>query len=202
MQSMIVGTHNWPGYNGSIFRGQARQLYHEARMRGWWRWIGSMVTRRQTNLLSLAEVKATNTLHNSYDAGVQMVSLAQIRGGSPGRVRDFDSAFCPRRDHIKGRWLRVAEATLAGIGLPVVELIRVGDVYFVIDGHHRISVARALGQQEIEAEVKVWNVEGDLPWERPAVTPARRYSLKPILMHRVTSMNVKEKNHVKSNSLA
>lgn len=171
-------------------------------MRGWWRWIGSMLTRRRTDLLSLAEVKATDTLRNSYDAGVQMVSLTQIRGGSPGRVRDFDSAFCPRRDHIKGRWLRVAEANLAGIGLPVVELIRVGDVYFVIDGHHRISVARALGQQEIEAEVKVWDVEGVLPWEQSALAPVPRDSLKKIAMHRGYSMNAKGEKHVKSNSFA
>ncbi|HEX9925832.1 MAG TPA: hypothetical protein VGD99_24465 [Anaerolineae bacterium] len=199
---MIVETQNWPGYSGSMVRSQAQQLYHEARMRGWWRWIGSLLTRRRTDLLTLAEVEATDTLRNSYDAGVQMVSLAQIRGGSSGRARDFDSVFCPRRNHIKGRWLRVAEATLAGIGLPVVELIRVGDVYFVTDGHHRISVARALGQQEIDAEVKVWEVKGNLPWEQPVLAPVRRDNLKKIAMHRGNSMNMKGENHVKSNSLA
>jgi hypothetical protein len=49
-----------------------------------------------------------------------------------------------------------------------VELVQVGDVYFVLDGHHRISVARALGQQDIEAKVMVWRVTGPLPWERSA----------------------------------
>jgi hypothetical protein len=44
-------------------------------------------------------------------------------------------------------------------------LIRVGDVYFVQDGHHRISVARALGQQHIEAKVTAWKVTGPLPWQ-------------------------------------
>jgi hypothetical protein len=47
--------------------------------------------------------------------------------------------------------------------LPPVVLVQVGDVYFVRDGHHRISVARALGQLDIEAEVTVWQVSGPLP---------------------------------------
>jgi hypothetical protein len=49
--------------------------------------------------------------------------------------------------------------------LPPVRLIQVGDVYFVRDGHHRISVAKALGQTEIDAVVSVWHAAGPLPWE-------------------------------------
>jgi hypothetical protein len=52
--------------------------------------------------------------------------------------------------------------------LPPVELIQVGDVYFVRDGHHRISVARMMGQDSIDAEVTVWETAGLLPWERAA----------------------------------
>ena len=54
------------------------------------------------------------------------------------------------------RWLGVARAALRGEHLPPVDLIRAGDVYYVRDGHHRISVARALGQREIDARVTVW----------------------------------------------
>jgi hypothetical protein len=50
--------------------------------------------------------------------------------------------------------------------MPPVELIQVRDVYFVQDGHHRISVARALGELDIEAKVTIWQVSGPLPWER------------------------------------
>jgi hypothetical protein len=49
--------------------------------------------------------------------------------------------------------------------MPPVVLVQVGDIYFVEDGHHRISVALAWGEQEIEAEVTVWQVAGALPWE-------------------------------------
>jgi hypothetical protein len=64
--------------------------------------------------------------------------------------------------------LGIATARQRGKPLPPVELIQVGDVYFVRDGHHRISVARALGQRDIGAEVMVWQVAGPLPWEQPA----------------------------------
>jgi hypothetical protein len=52
------------------------------------------------------------------------------------------------------------------VTLPAVDLIQIGDVYFVRDGHHRISVGRAMGQEIIDAEVTVWEVAGPLPWER------------------------------------
>jgi hypothetical protein len=53
------------------------------------------------------------------------------------------------------RWLSVARALEKGVALPPVELIQLGDRYFVRDGHHRISVARAMRQDEIEATVTV-----------------------------------------------
>jgi hypothetical protein len=72
----------------------------------------------------------------------------------------------------------VAEAMYMGVPLPPVHLIQVGDVYFVRDGHHRISVAKALGQTQIEANVTVWNVAGALPWEPAA--PARRVARRAL----------------------
>jgi hypothetical protein len=70
------------------------------------------------------------------------------------------------------RWLRVAAARDQGKVLPPVVLVQVGDVYFVRDGHHRISVARALGQLDIEAEVTVWHLSGPLPCDAH-VEPSR-----------------------------
>jgi hypothetical protein len=67
----------------------------------------------------------------------------------------------------------VAAARRRGKSLPPVDLIQVGDAYFVRDGHHRISVARALGQQDIEAKVIVWQVTGSLTWETQTQNSAR-----------------------------
>jgi len=55
-----------------------------------------------------------------------------------------------------------------GVTLPLVDLVQVGDVYFVRDGHHRISVARAFGQESIDAQVTVWEVARPLSRERAA----------------------------------
>jgi hypothetical protein len=91
-----------------------------------------------------------------HELAAQPVLLAQIRG-SEGRTRDFDSAFRPLEEHSRERWISVARARLEDTPLPAVELIRVGDSYYVRDGHHRISVARALGQRDIDARVTVWD---------------------------------------------
>jgi hypothetical protein len=90
-----------------------------------------------------------------------MVSISHIRG-SQGRSRDFDCDFNPIQDYTRGRWLNIAVARQQGKSLPPVKLIQVGDIFFVLDGHHRISVAQALGQQDIEAEVTVWRLAGPL----------------------------------------
>lgn len=133
----------------------ALRLYQGACMRGWLGKIWAAFTRQPRHLISLTGVRKSIRIDNSYSIGVQTVPIEQIRG-SQGRCRDFDSAFYPLQPHTGSRWLRIASACKQGIGLPPVELTQVGEIYFVRDGHHRISVARALGQTDIEAEVKVW----------------------------------------------
>jgi hypothetical protein len=117
--------------------------------------MASRLMRRSSDLLNLTEAETHQPIKNRYSAGVQLVALDQIQG-SQGRCRDFDRAFYPRQYHSESRWLRVATARALGIVLPPVALVQVGNIYFVRDGHHRISVARAMGQTEIEAEVRVW----------------------------------------------
>jgi hypothetical protein len=78
--------------------------------------------------------------------------------GSAGRSADFDEQFRPVQDGTRERWIRVAAALQNGKTLPPVELIRIGQIYFVKDGHHRISASRALGQEYIEAEVTVLDI--------------------------------------------
>jgi len=116
-------------------------------------------------------------VRNRTYVGLRTVPLSQICG-SEGREGDFDADFNPLQERDQQRWVRVAVAWQAGEPLPPVELIQVGDRYFVRDGHHRISVARALGQESIEAEVAVWEVAGPWPWETP-VAP-RRQAVAPL----------------------
>src|SRR5262249_25569266 len=117
-------------------------------------------------LLDLKTIAATRTIGDRRTLGMRTVPISQIRG-SEGRCDDFDNVFRPLKGHTEARWVSVATAQLRGIGLPPVELIQVGEVYFVRDGHHRISAAAALGQQEVDAIVTVWQVAELAPQERP-----------------------------------
>ena len=71
---------------------------------------------------------------------------------------DFDRNFNPLDNYTKSRWLSIAVARLNSQAMPAVELIKVGEVYAVRDGHHRISVARALGEDYIDAHVTTWEL--------------------------------------------
>jgi len=134
------------------------------------RQIWSKLTGHSGGLLALKEVRAACTILARSDGGVRPVPIRQIRG-SEGRSGYFDRDFNPLYDRARGRWVNIARARQQGQPLPPVVLVRVGDIYFVKDGHHRVSVARALGQREIEARVTGWEVAGPLPWEADALAP-------------------------------
>jgi len=84
--------------------------------------------------------------------GVKVVPLDAIVG-SVDRGRDYDRRFRPTSGRTRGRWEQIAAAARRGESFPPVDLLRVGDLYFVRDGHHRVSVARALGRTDIDAYV-------------------------------------------------
>ena len=150
----------WNSYGGAtevMARQRASKLYERAWHRGWLRRFWLTLTGKSARLLELAEVHQTQKLQNGHYLGQRTVPLDQVQG-SVDRAHDFDNAFYPRQEHTLERWLRVAMAYQAGINLPPVTLVQIGEVYYVEDGHHRLSVARAMGWPEIEAEVKVWRV--------------------------------------------
>jgi len=80
------------------------------------------------------------------------VPLSRIVG-SESRSEDFDAGFNPLKQHNRERWIGIAVARRTGVVLPAVELVRDGSEYYIRDGHHRISVAKAMGQLDIEAHV-------------------------------------------------
>lgn len=154
----------------------ALKLYNEARRPDWIGKLWSALTGRSRQLLHLSDVQASGALHGCHYAGTRPVPIGHIRG-SEGRCEDFDAGFRPLKVHNKGRWVSIAKARLQGVVLPPVDLIQVGDAYFVRDGHHRISVARAFGQTDIDAEVTVWEVASPPSRERSA--PVARLAAQP-----------------------
>lgn len=126
--------------------------YENARSRANRHRIVSFILRRQNNLLSLDAMMKQVNITNQHSLGIQVVPIERIIG-SLGRTRDFDNEFAPLNEHTQWRWIGVMKAVYRDIALPPVELLKVGDSYFVVDGHHRISVAHQREQVYIEAHV-------------------------------------------------
>jgi hypothetical protein len=85
-------------------------------------------------------------------AGLKVVPLDMVVG-SVDRGRDFDRRFRPTSGRSRSRWEQIAAAARRGEAFPPVDLVKVGQLYFVRDGHHRVSVSRALGRTDIDAYV-------------------------------------------------
>ena len=84
--------------------------------------------------------------------GLQNITLDSIVG-TVGRSRDFDRSFRPTSNRTRPRWERIANAQRRGKDMPPISVYRVADMHFVRDGHHRVSVARAQGREDIDAYV-------------------------------------------------
>jgi hypothetical protein len=84
--------------------------------------------------------------------GLQVIQLDSIVG-TVDRSREFDRRFRPTSGQVRERWQRLALAQRRGESVPPIEVYRVGDMHFVVDGHHRVSVAHALGLKTIDAYV-------------------------------------------------
>ncbi len=130
----------------AVFR--AGQLFQAFFQRGKVFRLWQRVTRQPWEL---AHLSAQSFIRGRY-GGIQTIPLRQVMG-SESRGNDFDRGFHPIHEKNFDRWRNIAICQLLYQCLPPVELIQMGAVYYVRDGHHRISVARALGQRAIEAVV-------------------------------------------------
>lgn len=152
-------------------------LFNAARRRGAIEQIRQFLFSHACCLLNLSALPADQVRGRHY-GGIRGVNINQICG-TIDRTGDFDHHFHPLSDRLRDRWVSVAMARVEGAALPAVRLVQVGDCYFVEDGHHRLSVARALGQACIDAEITVWDVNGPLPWAAPARRSAAQPTLRP-----------------------
>jgi hypothetical protein len=109
------------------------------------------VTQCSVDLLSFNEVRKRLHLSEQLDRGLQQIPVDKIRG-SVGRYDDFSATFLPLKEHMGDRWKRVDQAVMRG-KIPPIEVYQVGEVYFVLDGNHRVSIARAHGAEVIDAYV-------------------------------------------------
>jgi len=103
-------------------------------------------------ILPLDEVVAALGNRGEQYRGLQTIPLDTIVGTVDSR-RDFDRRFRPTSSRVRYRWEQLALAQRRGQPMPPIEVYRVGGLHFVSDGHHRVSVAAATGQQAIDAYV-------------------------------------------------
>jgi len=126
----------------------ARNLFNQSFRNGMLRRLFAKLIGRSTALSTLTHTPVAQP--GVRRQCITFIPLERIVG-SESRSDDFDNHFNPLKAHLLQRWVGIALARRNGVALPPVELIRDGDEYYVRDGHHRISVAKMLGQLDIEA---------------------------------------------------
>jgi nucleotide-binding universal stress UspA family protein len=126
--------------------------FNRARLQAKLEGIVARLTGRSTELLSYEEVRRTLRAREKYSRELEDIPLDAIVG-SVGRYRDFTRSFLPKQEGIKDRWARVEVAMTGMEGVPPIEVYQVGNAYFVRDGNHRVSVARRMGSDYIQAYV-------------------------------------------------
>jgi len=136
-----------------ILTSQIRSDFDQVRFKGRLNRIWNALFNQPSELLSFNELKNRIQIGVSVYRGIKTVKTDQIIG-SLNRNHEFDRAFRPIGKVSPQRWQSVNRAFYEGVSLPAVVLYKVGEVYFVVDGHHRVSVARKQGQVFIDAEVR------------------------------------------------
>jgi nucleotide-binding universal stress UspA family protein len=130
----------------------AIQDFHRARRQAVIRDIIARLTGKSIGLLSYEEVRRSLRARGSAEQGLKEIPLDAIVG-SVGRYNDFTRDFLPLQDETEDRWVRVNLAAHGQVGIPPIEVYQIGEVYFVLDGNHRVSVVRQLGASHIQAYV-------------------------------------------------
>lgn len=144
--------------NAMIFQnfpaGKPLVMFRKMFAHGSYHRLWAKLTRQRFRLLDLDETMKDHPMEASHYAGLKTVNIDYIRG-TQSKSTDFDAEFNPTQERSRTRWISIALEKLRGRDLPPVELIEVDGIYYVRDGHHRVSVSRAMGQAYIDAEVTI-----------------------------------------------
>ncbi|MEA2016261.1 MAG: hypothetical protein U9O59_06115 [Actinomycetota bacterium] len=130
----------------------SNQEFEGARFKSLLNSLKYILVGRNNELLSFDKVKREFELSSQKYLGAQTVKVDDIVG-SLDRYKDFDRYFLPKKEHLQERWARIHGLIASDVILPPVKLYKVGEMYFVLDGNHRVSVSRKQGVKYIDAEV-------------------------------------------------
>ncbi len=147
---MEISTQEHPNKVADELFGRA---LFRAKLRHWW----GQISGKPCELLFLGDVPDEKS---PYITKIDKTVPLSLIKGTAGRPDRFDCRFRPRQERDRGRWTGLAAAMIQGNTVfPRVELVEVDEIYYVLDGHHRISVASSLGKLFIDATVIQWNTE-------------------------------------------
>jgi hypothetical protein len=127
-------------------------IFYKQSSLAFWSRVLNWLMHKGNDLPEYSQVIRERAFTNQRDLGVQIVPVNRIVG-TVGRGRDFDRGFRPRREDMRERWMRIQRLFERQGQFPVLELYKLGDLYFVVDGHHRVSVARANHVSYVDARV-------------------------------------------------
>lgn len=145
---------------------QSTEDFNKAKLHGKFHSLFSKLAWKNSDLMSLYEVTSILKPKTESYLGMQYVEVDKIIG-SEGRYHDFTYTFYPKKEMLRARWESVDRAAINNIILPPISVFKVGDYYFVRDGNHRVSVAKAQGTEFIDAEVVA--LDSEIPLE-PGMT--------------------------------
>ncbi|HSP08299.1 MAG TPA: ParB N-terminal domain-containing protein [Candidatus Dormibacteraeota bacterium] len=136
-------------------RVRALEDFDAARFRAFRRSLRSILTGGARRLQSIEPVLEAAGLEGRAFGGEQEIPLDRVVGSAapPSKTGDFDAGFLPINRRLRDRWTRIYQAMVEGDELPPIDVYKVDGSYYVIDGHHRVSVARNLGRDVINARV-------------------------------------------------
>lgn len=136
---------------------QAQSDFNQAYSKAGWQRLFGALTGKNYDLVDYNEVR--KRLSNAYNIPVtKEIPIASIVG-TVSRNQDFTRTFLPKLISDEHRWVNVKLANESPEGVPPIDVYQVGEIYFVLDGHHRVSVMKTIGAEYIMAHVRVINTE-------------------------------------------
>jgi hypothetical protein len=136
----------------AFIRDQTDQDFDKAKGKALFGSILNIMRPEKRELLSFYNIKEMVKPRTETYRGMKTVNISDIVG-SEGRYNDFNKTFLPKREHLRNRWTSIDTAYYKDVNLPPIKLYKLGEVYFVRDGNHRVSVAKTQGIGAIDAEV-------------------------------------------------
>lgn len=135
-----------------ILSAQTDSDFNKARNKALFNELLHFLSPEETKMISLGDMKKLLKPNNEVYEGLKVIPVNLIVG-SESRFQDFDNHFFPKSLHLKTRWENIDRAHINGDTLPPITLYELGGLYFVRDGNHRVSVAKSMGIETLDAEV-------------------------------------------------